>query len=91
MAAAAARTGDPTGHGGVIAGPGVSSVLIGGAFAATVGTPHACPVPPHGTSAIAGPGSATVLIGGRRAARVGDTAACGAPVTAGCPTVLIGG
>lgn len=89
--AAAARVGDPTGHGGVVSGPGLSSVLIGGQAAATVGTPHTCGAPLHGTSVISGPGSATVLIGGRPAARVGDTAVCGSAVVAGCPTVLIGG
>lgn len=89
--AAAARVGDATGHGGAISGPGVPSVLIGGRPAATVGTPHACAVPLHGPSAISGPGSATVLIAGRRAARVGDAAGCGSPVTAGCPSVQIGG
>jgi len=89
--AAAARVGDPTGHGGAVSGPGAPTVLIGGRPAATVGTPHACAAPLHGTTPITGPGSAGVLIGGRPAARVGDTAGCGAPVTAGCPTVQIGG
>ena len=42
----AARVGDPTGHPGVIAGPGVPSVLIAGMPAATVGTPHLCSFPP---------------------------------------------
>nr|WSX76378.1 PAAR domain-containing protein [Streptomyces sp. NBC_00899] len=89
--AAAARMGDATGHGGVISGPGVASVLIGGRAAAVVGTPHTCGTPLHAPSAIQGPGSTSVLIGGRRAARVGDTAGCGSPVVAGCPTVLFGG
>jgi uncharacterized Zn-binding protein involved in type VI secretion len=89
--AAAARVGDATGHGGTLMGPGVPSVLIGGRAAATVGTPHTCPVPLHGSSAVQGPGSSTVLIDGRRAARVGDTAGCGSPVTAGYPSVQIGG
>ncbi|MGW5424675.1 PAAR domain-containing protein [Streptomyces sp. NPDC003943] len=90
----AARVGDPTGHPGVIGPPGVPTVLIGGAPAATVGTPHVCSFaspPPHPPSAIAGPGSTSVLIGGAPAARVGDLAACGAPVVSGCPTVIIGG
>ncbi|RKN35800.1 PAAR domain-containing protein [Streptomyces hoynatensis] len=89
---AAARVGDLTGHPGVISGPGVPTVLIGGSPAATVGTPHACQFPTgHPPSAIAPPGSTSVLIGGRPAARMGDLAACGAPVVSGCPTVLIGG
>ncbi|NYI03896.1 PAAR domain-containing protein [Allostreptomyces psammosilenae] len=90
----AARVGDPTGHPGVVGGPGVPTVLIGGRPAATVGTPHQCAFPPpavHPPSVIAPPGSATVLIGGRPAARIGDLAACGSPIVAGCPTVLIGG
>ncbi|MFI0901684.1 PAAR domain-containing protein [Streptomyces sp. NPDC020983] len=88
---AAARVGDTTGHGGVVGGPGVSSVLIGGRPAAVVGTPHTCGMPLHVPSVLLGPGSTSVLIGGRRAARVGDTAGCGSPVASGCPTVLIGG
>ena len=90
----AARVGDPTGHPGVLSGPGVPTVLIGGQPAATVGTMHACSFPPpavHPPSAIVPPGSTTVLIGGMPAARVGDMAGCGAPITVGCMTVLIGG
>jgi uncharacterized Zn-binding protein involved in type VI secretion len=89
----AARVGDPTGHPGVIGGPGVPTVLIGGMPAATVGTPHICsfPSPPHPPSPLAPPGCPTVLIGGMPAARMGDLAGCGAPIAAGCPTVLIGG
>lgn len=91
----AARVGDPTGHPGVIAPPGVPTVLIAGQPAATVGTLHTCSMPPpagpHPPAPIAPPGCPTVLIGGRPAARMGDLAACGAPIVAGAPTVLIGG
>jgi len=89
----AARVGDPTGHPGVISGPGVPTVLVGGLPAATVGDLHACsfpPPPPHPPTPIA-QGSATVLVGGKPAARVGDLAGCGAPIVAGEFTVLIGG
>ncbi len=89
----AARLLDPTAHPGMISGPGVPDVLIGGLPAACVGDLHACsfPVPPgHPPSPIA-TGSATVLIGARPAARVGDIAGCGSPIVAGEPTVLIGG
>ncbi|WP_437937084.1 PAAR domain-containing protein [Sorangium sp. So ce341] len=90
----AARVGDPTGHPGVIAGPGVALVLIGGQPAAVMGDNHVCSMPPnagpHPPTPIA-KGSATVLIGGRGAARVGDMAACGAPIVMGMPTVEIGG
>jgi len=89
----AARVGDPTGHPGVIVGPGVATVLIGGQPAAVLGDNHACSFPPpasHPPSPII-KGSATVLIGGRPAARMGDTAACGAPILMGMPLVEIGG
>ena len=90
----AARVGDPTGHPGMISGPGVATVLIGGMPAAVVGDMHVCSMPPaagpHPPSPIA-LGSFTVLIGGRPAARVGDIAGCGAPVVMGCPLVDIGG
>jgi uncharacterized Zn-binding protein involved in type VI secretion len=90
----AARVTDPTGHPGVITGPGVPTVLIGGLPAAVLGDTHACSMPtpagPHPPTPIA-KGSATVLIGGRPAARFGDLAGCGAPILGGFPTVLIGG
>lgn len=90
----AARVTDPTAHPGMIAGPGVPTVLIGGLPAAVVGDQHVCAMPP-----VAGPhpptpivtGSATVMIGGRPAARMGDTSGCGAPIVMGAPTVIIGG
>jgi uncharacterized Zn-binding protein involved in type VI secretion len=90
----AARVGDPTGHPGVIAGPGVPTVLIAGMPAAVVGDNHVCSMPPlagpHPPSPIA-MGSATVLIGGMPAARMGDMSGCGAPIIMGAPLVLIGG
>lgn len=89
----AARITDPTGHPGVIAGPGVATVLIGGLPAAVMGDTHTCAFPPpasHPPTPIA-KGSATVLIGGRPAARMGDFAGCGAPIVAGAFNVLIGG
>lgn len=90
----AARVGDPTGHPGLIAGPGVPTVLIGGQPAAVVGDNHVCSMPPlagpHPPTPIA-KGSATVLIGGRPAARMSDIAGCGAPIILGSPLVLIGG
>ena len=94
----AARVGDPTAHGGVIAPPGCPTVLIGGQPAARVGDMHVCPMVtvlvPHVGGPILPPGSITVLIGGLPAARVGDMATCvGPPATIlppGCPTVLIG-
>lgn len=90
----AARVSDATGHPGVIVGPGVATVLIGGMPAAVMGDQHACSMPtpagPHPPTPIA-KGSATVLISGRPAARVGDMSGCGAPIIVGCFTVIIGG
>jgi uncharacterized Zn-binding protein involved in type VI secretion len=90
----AARVGDPTGHPGIIAGPGVLTVLIGGQPAAVVGDNHVCSMPPlagpHPPSPLA-MGSTTVLIGGRPAARVGDISGCGAPIVMGAPLVMVGG
>jgi uncharacterized Zn-binding protein involved in type VI secretion len=88
----AARVGDPTGHPGIIAGPGVPTVLIGGMPASVVGDMHTCAFPPpavHPPTPMA-LGSFTVLIGGRPAVRLGDIAGCGAPVIVGLPTVEIG-
>jgi uncharacterized Zn-binding protein involved in type VI secretion len=90
----AARVTDPTGHPGMVSGPGMPTVLIGGLPAAVVGDMHACAMPPtagpHPPSAFP-MGSVTVLIGGRPALRLGDLSGCGAPIIAGAPNVLIGG
>jgi uncharacterized Zn-binding protein involved in type VI secretion len=89
----AARVTDPTGHPGIISGPGVPTVLIAGAPAAVIGDTHTCSFPPpagpHPPTPIA-TGSFTVLIGGRPAARLGDITGCGAPIIAGAMNVLIG-
>lgn len=99
----AARTGDPTSHGGTVGTPPpaaaatVSRVLIGGKPAAVVGSLHVCKVPPHillGPANVIKPGGLSirqVLIGGLPAAKVGDSAACGATIQAGAFNVLIGG
>jgi uncharacterized Zn-binding protein involved in type VI secretion len=91
----AARVGDPTGHPGIIDGPGVQTVLIAGLPAAVTGDKHTCGLPPaaggpHSPTPL-GRGSTTVFIGGRSAARVGDLAGCMAPIVAGAPNVFIGG
>lgn len=102
---AAARTGDPTNHGGVLATPPpgaaakVATVLIGGRPAAVVGSLHTCPNPYHaalGPANVIVPGPAAltsgpVLIGGLPAARARDRTACGAMVLTGALNVLIGG
>ena len=94
----AARVGDMTIHAGVITGPGVPTVMIGGMIAAVLGDLHVCPMVtglvPHVGGPILPPCSPTVLIGGRPAARVGDMALCVGPpdmiAPPGCPTVDIG-
>jgi uncharacterized Zn-binding protein involved in type VI secretion len=96
--APAVRVSDPTSHGGLVVGPGVPTVRIGGLPAAVVGDQTLCPqsegTPPvaHGAGSIV-TGSATVLIGGRPAARAGgqvlETGAT-AVLLLGAPTVLIG-
>ena len=91
--AAAVRVGDATNHGGVVVGPGVPTVMIGGMPAAVLGDIHACPLPPpsHVTSTPFITGSATVMIGGLPALRTTDSCGCGAMAVVGCPTVMIGG
>jgi uncharacterized Zn-binding protein involved in type VI secretion len=90
----AARITDPSGHPGMISGPGVPTVLIGGLPAAVQGDLHTCAMPPTAGPHPPSPmvkGSLTVLIGGRQAVRQGDLAGCGAPIVLGFPTVEIGG
>lgn len=87
-----ARVGDPTGHPGVITGPGVPTVLIGGQPAAVMGDLHTCSYvgeTPHPPTPIAA-GNPTVLVGGRPVAFVGMTAGCGAPIVSGAPNVTVG-
>lgn len=73
--------------GGPIVGPGVPTVLFGGMPAAVVGDNLVCAGPPD----VIAQGSATVLIGGMPVARMGDMTAHGGVITAGLPTVIIGG
>jgi len=94
-AAPAARNGDTVSAGGSVTGPGAPTVLICGKPAARLGdaTLELAPVGPtlaRLPGSIVG-GSATVLIAGKPAARAGDKTSLGHAVTAGCPTVLIGG
>ncbi|MGP1421264.1 MAG: PAAR domain-containing protein [Tannerella sp.] len=92
--AAAARVTDISTHGGIITGPGVPTVLIGGLPAAVMGDQHTCAIPPVTPHIPVSPfitGSATVLIGGKPALRTSDVCVCGAMPAVGCVTVMIGG
>ncbi len=90
---AAVRVTDTSNHGGLVTGPGVATVLIGGLAAAVATDQHVCALPPAGHQPTASPfpaGSATVLIGGSPALRVGDVCLCGASAVLGEPTVVVG-
>ncbi|MFF3242450.1 PAAR domain-containing protein [Streptomyces sp. NPDC002870] len=102
----AARTGDPTNHGGRITTPppaaarSVATVLINNQPAAVVGSLHVCPIVPHAALGpanviVPNPGSLAkgqVLIGGLPAARVRNQTACGAMILPpGSLNVMIGG
>lgn len=76
--------------GGPIIGPGVPTVLIGGAPACVVGDTCTCAGAMGPAPIVAG--SMTVLISGRPAARVMDATAHGSQLIGpGCLTVIIGG
>ncbi|MCP5049698.1 MAG: hypothetical protein GY940_21185 [bacterium] len=98
----AARVGDMTGHATPLGpGPGSIDVLIGGmpAWRATMDM-HACPQAVPGTppvphvGGVVALGSTSVLINGVPAARKDDMIMESGPpntISAGCPTVMIGG
>ena len=99
MGKPAARLLDMTAHGGMITGPGCSTVLIGKMPAARMTDMHTCPMVtppavPHVGGLLVGPVPPTVFIGKLPAACVGDMALCvGPPSTVlppGCPTVFLG-
>jgi uncharacterized Zn-binding protein involved in type VI secretion len=73
--------------GGPIAGPGASTVLVGGLPAARASDMAVC----VGPSDVIVNGSPTVLIEGLPAARVGDATAHGGTIVSGCASVLLGG
>ena len=90
----AARVGDPTGHPGVITGPGRRHRADRRDAGRRRRRPAHVQLPAHAAVHPPTPfpmGSTTVLIGGRPALRVGDMAGCGAPIVMGAPTVMIGG
>lgn len=75
--------------GGIITGPGVSSVIVNGAPVSVIGDS----VAPHGLGPHAGPvmvgGSGTVIAGGIGVVRAGDAASCGDTAT-GSSDVIAG-
>ena len=73
--------------GGPILKPATPTVLICSLPAAGVGSTCTCVGPPDTIVK----GSATVYIGGVMAARMGDSTTHGGVISAGAPTVLIGG
>lgn len=73
--------------GGPVLPPGSTTVLIGGQPAARATDTCTCTGPPDTISK----GSATVMIDNLMAARMGDQTAHGGVISAGCPTVQIGG
>lgn len=94
----AARTGDLTGHGTPLPGPGSPNVLIGGMPAwRALADVHTCPLVtatvPH-VGGIVVKGSSTVLINNLPAARQGDQIVESGPpnvIVMGAPNVVIGG
>jgi uncharacterized Zn-binding protein involved in type VI secretion len=73
--------------GGLIIGPGVTTVLIGGMPAAYMGVNCMCVGPPDAIVK----GSSSVLVDGNPAARMVDTCAHGGSIANGFPVVQIGG
>lgn len=100
MPGPAARVTDNCAHGGVIVGPGVPNVLIGGMPASVLGDMHVCPmvtpgVPPipHVGGPVSMPGAPTVLIANRPATTMGCICVCVGPpdsVIKGAPNVIFG-
>lgn len=102
MGGPATKLGSLTGHGGVVIGPGCSTVYIENSPAIRVGIDkHACPMITPGTPPIphigmnnVGMGVPNVIIGGYPASTVGDYFLCAgsppAPVVMGAVSVFIG-
>ena len=84
----AARLTDTMADGGLITGPGDSTVLIGKMPAAVAG--DALTWPAGQSTASFTLGSTSVFIGGKPAIRVGDVSSGGTSAVVGEPTVLIG-
>jgi uncharacterized Zn-binding protein involved in type VI secretion len=88
MAAAIARLGDSSSHGGQIIS-GAARTMVNGIPAARKGDLHFCPLEGHGVTPIT-TGSDRLMIEGQPAARVGDSVGCGAVITSGSPNAEAG-
>ena len=72
--------------GGPIAGPGATTVLIGGMPAAKIGDSCVCVGPPDSIAMA----STTVMVMGSPVARMGDSTAHSGSIVLGCMNVIIG-
>ena len=89
---AAARVADVTNHGGAMAGPGSSKVIIGKMPAAVATDTHVCPIPAPAHVPTVGPfpvGSSKVFLEKKPALRAGDACPCGASAAVGYSKVII--
>ncbi len=77
----------PVPHVGMMISQGSPDVMINNLPAARVGDMAICVGPPDSIAM----GSGTVMINGAPAARMGDSTSHGGTITAGSPTVIIGG
>lgn len=85
-----ARVGIDHVNGGLILGPGATTVLVNGAPQACVGDAIAAHAPFTGlhNSAVISTGSATVKAGSRPVARIGDLCSCGHAIASGSTNVM---
>ena len=72
--------------GGPIAGPGATTVLIGGMPAAKIGDSCVCVGPPDSIAMA----STTAMVMGSPVARMGDSTAHSGSIVLGCMNVIIG-
>ncbi len=72
--------------GGPIAGPGATTVLIGGMPAAKIGDSCVCVGPPDSIAMA----STSVMVMGSPVARMGDSTAHSGSIVLGCMNVIIG-
>lgn len=91
MAQPAAKVGVSTVAGGVIIGPGATTVLVEGAPQAVVGdsvAPHAPFTGDHNSATIVS-GNPDITAEGRAVARLGDMCSCGHTIDGDCATTVM--